>query len=101
MAQPIYKMFYARMKEAWFQLSKEEQNALFTKMEETMKNVGGKQVIICNSYWSSEKWWFWGVEEYPTIEAVQDYAKFLIDLDWVRYCDSETLLGIQDMPPQA
>ena len=93
MAGPVYKMFYARMKEAWFQLSKEERDSLFGKIEEAMKKVGGKPMIICNSSWSSEKWWFWGVEEYPSIEAVQEHTNLLNEMEWLRYVDSETLLG--------
>jgi len=93
MAGPVYKMFYARMKEAWYQLSKEQRDAIFAQMEETMKKVGGKPMVICDSSWSSEKWQFWGVEEYPSIEAVQEYANCLSELDWFRYCDSEILLG--------
>lgn len=93
MAGPVYKMFYMRLKEPWFQLSKEEQDALFAKMEEEFKKVGGKSMLMCNSSWSSEKWWYWGVEEYPSIEAVQEYDRCLNDLQWFRYCDSETLLG--------
>ena len=93
MAGPVYKMFHARMTEAWFQLSKEERDALFGKLEEAMKKAGGKSMIICDSSWNSEKWWFWGVEEYPNIEAVQEYAHALSELDWLRYCDSEILLG--------
>ena len=97
MAQPVYKMFYARMKEAWYQLSKEEQDLLFGKLEAALKQVGGKSVITCDSTWSSEKWLFWGVEEFPSIEAIQEHAELLGDLNWFRYCDSETLLGA-DLP---
>jgi uncharacterized protein DUF6616 len=93
MAGPVYKMFYARMKEAWFQLSKEERDSLFGKIEEAMDKVGGKSMITCDSTWTSEKWWFWGVEEFPSIEAIQEHAKLLAELNWFRYCDSETLLG--------
>jgi len=93
MAGPVYKMFYARWKEAWFQLSKEEQQSLFEKIEEAMKKVGGKSMLICDSSWTSEQWWFWGVEEYPNIEAVQEYANLLNEIGWLRYVDSETLLG--------
>jgi hypothetical protein len=93
MAGPIYKMFYLRMKEAWFQLSKEEQDAIFVKMDEAMKSVGGTSMLMCESAWNSEKWWYWGVEEFPNIEAVQEYARCLGELDWFRYCESETLLG--------
>ena len=93
MAGPVYKTFYARWKEAWFQLSKEEQDSLFEKIQAAMKKVGGKSMLICDSSWSSEKWWFWGVEEYPNIEAVQEYANMLNEMGWLRYVDSETLLG--------
>ena len=101
MAGPIYKMFYARMKEPWFQLSKEEQDGLFARLNEAMQSVGGKSMLICDSTWNSEKWWFWGVEEYPTLEAVQEYARCLVEIDWLRYCDSETLLGTQMQPDTA
>lgn len=93
MAGPIYKMFRADAKEAWYQLSKDEQDAMFAKVDEARKSVGGKVIIYCNSAWHSEKWLFWGVEEFPSIEAVQEYAKCLEDLNWFRYADSDVLLG--------
>ena len=93
MAGAIYKMFRARWKEAWFQLSKEEQDSIFGKVEAGIKKVGVKSMLTCDSSWNSEKWWFWGVEEYPSIEAVQEYANILNDIGWLRYVDSETLLG--------
>jgi hypothetical protein len=93
MTQPIYKMYYLRQKEAWFQLTKEEQDQLLGKVEETLKQVGGKTIVFCDSGWASEKWWYWGVEEYPSLEAVQEHARLLTELNWMRYCDSEILLG--------
>lgn len=94
MAGPVHKMFYLRFTEAWFQLSQEEQDQLLSKVGDALKKVGGKPVIMCNSSWASEKWWFWGVEEFPSIEAVQEHTKLLTELNWMRYCQSETLLGI-------
>jgi len=93
MAEPVYKMFHARWTEAWYQLSQEQRDAIFEKMNETAKRIGAKQVLVCDSSWNSEKWLFWGVEEYPNVEAVQEYTKLLVEIDWFRYCDSETLLG--------
>lgn len=93
MTGPIYKMFHARWTEAWYQLSKEQQEAMFAKMTETGERLGAKQMLICNSSWNSEKWLFWGVEEYPNLEALQEYTNCLVELDWFRYCESETLLG--------
>ena len=93
MAGPVYKMFRARWKEAWFALSKEEQDALTAKVVDALKQAGGKSLVFCDSRWSSEQWWGFGVEEFPDIEAVQQHIKLLEELHWMRYVESETLLG--------
>ena len=93
MAGPVYRMFRARGKEAWFALSREEQDGLTTQVIDRLKQAGGKEVIFCNSTWSSEQWWGFGVEEFPDLEAVQLHTKLLTELDWMRYVESETLLG--------
>ena len=98
MAGPIYKMFYSRMKEPWFQLSPTDQQTLFTKVNAAMKSVGGTSTLLCDSSWASEKWVTWGVEEFPSLEAVQEYARCLVELEWFRYCEAETLLGTPMQP---
>ena len=100
MAGPVYKMFRARMKEAWYQLSKEQQGAIDEKMSEAVARLGVKRVVVCDSSWYSEQWPFWGVEEFPSMEAVQEYASCLVEMDWFRYCDAETMLGT-GVPPEA
>ena len=101
MTGPIYKMFHARWTEAWYQLSQEQRDAMFAKMNETAERVGIKSVIICDSSWNSDKWLFWGVEEYPDMQAIQEYTKCLTELDWFRYVDAETLLGTKWQPEPA
>ncbi len=93
MSEPIYKVWRTGVKEAWYQLSKEEQEALFARNEEARKSVGGKTIIFCRSGWSSEHWLFCGVEEFPSMEAVQEFAKCLEDLNWFRYFEADVLLG--------
>ena len=93
MAGSVFKSFRLRFKEPWFQLSKAEQDALLGKLGEAMTKVGGKTVIMCESGWVSEQWWYWGVEEFPSAEAVQEHTRLLAELNWMRYCDSDTLLG--------
>ena len=96
MAGSVFKSFRLRFKEPWFQLSKEEQDQLLAKVGDALTKVGGKPMILCNSSWASEKWWYWGVEEFPSIEAIQEHTKLLAELNWMRYCQSETLLGTVD-----
>ena len=98
MAQPIYKLFMGRFLEAWYQLSEQEQNSLVAKLNEALEKVGGKQPILCDSSWSSDQWSFCGMEEFPSIAAVQKYTAALRELNWLRYCDSTNVLGTKWEP---
>ena len=91
----VYKLFLVRPTEAWYQLSEEEQTDLMDKVSELLERAGGKTVISCDSGWSSEQWPFFGVEEFPDIEAVQKHTEELNEVDWFRYGESMTLLGLK------
>jgi hypothetical protein len=91
----IYKMFMFRPSEAWYQLSKDAQAELLGKVNAALIQVGGKRIIACDSSWASEEWHAFGVEEFPTIEAVQAHTKLLTELDLYHYIVSTTLLGTE------
>jgi hypothetical protein len=93
MAQPIYKLWQGRFTEAWHQLSEQEQQRLMAAVMEALKTVGAKDLVTCDASWSSERWPFFGVVEYPDLEAVQRHDQILTDLKWLRYIDSRTTLG--------
>ena len=92
MAQ-VYQLFMMKRTEAWYQLSQEEQDGLNAKMSESLKELGVKPVVLCDSSWSSEQWPFFGVLEFPDIEAVQKHRADMNKLGWSRYVDSITVLG--------
>jgi hypothetical protein len=93
MATPIYKFFKVRPTEAFYALSQEDQQKLFAKIGELLNSVGGKVVISCNSGWANEEWPYFGVEEFPDIEAIQRLYDLQQDAEWFRYVEAETLLG--------
>ena len=93
MAGPVYQFYMGKATEAWYQLSKEEQDKLMAKVRDCLVQVGGKSILMCNSVWASEQTQFWGVEEFPDIEAVQKLAQLHEELNWYRYVDSKTILG--------
>ena len=95
MAKAVYKLFLARPTEAWHQLSQQEQEDLFAKVNKALEDVGGTRTILCNSAWSSERWTFFGVEEFPSIEAQQRHTELLSEFNWGRYLDSLTVLGTE------
>ena len=93
MSQPIYKFFTGRFLPDWYQLSKEEQESLLDKLHEALQKLGGKTIIHCNTYWSSDQWMWAGVEEFPNLEAVQKYMATLQELNWARYAAGSNVLG--------
>jgi hypothetical protein len=70
--------------------------------DEAFEKAGAKRPIICDSSWSSDQWSFAGVEEFPNIEAVQNYMAALNELNWFRYVEATSILGTKfesKLPP--
>ena len=93
MKKPIYKLFLGKMTEAWYQLSEEKQHDLLAKVNGVVEQAGGKRLIMCDPFWSTEQWHYWGVDEFPDIEAVIKHTQLLSDLNWDRYVETMTVLG--------
>jgi hypothetical protein len=94
MSKPIYLLVIGKgWTEAWYQLSKEEQNSLWSKTQEVHKRAGAKWLILCNSRWADEGIFDWGVIEYPDMEAYLKKVEELERLDWWRYFSAKTILG--------
>ncbi len=93
MATEVYKHFFAKWTEAWYELTPEEQRVLLDKVNAARAKFDGQVIVFCQSAWCSEEWLVWGVEKFPNIEALQGYAEALNEFDWLRYVDSKTILG--------
>jgi hypothetical protein len=66
---------------------------MFSKGEEAMKQVGGKTLVLCSSGWATEECQFFGIDQFPDIEAAQKHADLLFEMNWYRYVDSRSTLG--------
>ena len=95
MSKPIYKVFLINLKEAYHELSPEEQKKLGEKSFQALEEVGGERVIACDSAWCSENYLGWGVEKFPDIEAVHKHTELLSKLNWFRYFESASYLGTE------
>ena len=94
MPKPIYLLVLGQgHTEAWHQLSKEQQDELWAKVEEVDKRAGAKWLIACNSRWADESLFDWVVIEYPNIDAYQQKVVELEQLQWWRYFSAKTILG--------
>lgn len=91
----IYKSFYGKAKAAYYQVSEEERNNILAKLDERLEQVGGKRLVFCNARWWSDQWQWFGLEEFPDIEAVQKYTQYEEELNLFRYIESVSMLGTE------
>jgi hypothetical protein len=101
MAQPIYKLWQGRFTEAWHELPDQDQQRLLGQVQEALSTAGGRELVICSAAWSNERWPFFGVEEFPDVDAVQRHEDILTGLDWGRYIESQSILGTELVLPGA
>lgn len=94
MSKPVYLLVLGKnFTEAYYQLSKQQQDELWAKAREADERAGGKWLIFCNSRWADEELFDWGVIEYPDMEAYQKKVEELETLNWWRYISTKTVLG--------
>jgi hypothetical protein len=94
MSKPVYLLVIGKgFTEAYYQLSKEEQDKLWFKVIEVDKQAGAKWQILCDSRWADEETDNWGVIEYPDMESYQNKVAELEKLGWWRYYSAKTILG--------
>jgi hypothetical protein len=99
MARKIYKLVLMRgYTEAYYQLSPEEKQKLSDEMEKAVFAAAGAKVItpFCNCRWSTDQYATFFVMEYPDVEAAIADTAGVDKLDWYRYVQAETILGIDE-----
>jgi hypothetical protein len=101
MSTPIYLLVLGRgFTEAWHQLSKDEQDDLWAKVQDVEQRAGSRWLILCDSRWADEDLFDWGVLEYPDMDAYRRKVAEMEELNWWRYwSSSKTVLGTKmDVP---
>ncbi len=95
MAGPLYKLFLAKKTAAWDELSPDEQTALIARVNAALERVGAKRLVLgyCDPSATPEHWTFFGVEEFPTREALHEHSAILSELNWPRYSEGMAVEG--------
>jgi hypothetical protein len=92
MSQPYISITAVKRSEAWYQLSKAEQEALQAKVLAHREQVGGvKNITVCKAV--NAEWDFLIVDEYTDIDMIQKLDDLDAELNWRRYWDGISLLG--------
>ena len=92
--KPIIRLFFAKMKREFIDLPEDEKIVFMHKDRKNLDELGMKAVSMIDCSWSNEEWDYIGVEEWPTMEAIEKREQFEKDeLKVYRYVDSKTYLG--------
>ena len=90
----IIRLMFAKIKEAYHKLSEEEQQEFMRKDREKLEELGYKLHFMIDCSWSNEEWQFIGVEEWPSMEAIEKIEKFHEEeLEVSKYVEYKTYLG--------
>ena len=99
MAKPIYMMWRNQETAAFWQLTEEQRNTLRARVREALDKVGVKSIIFLDPFWSTERWSFAGVVEFPDIDALQEYERILQEIGHAQYMVSEVMLATKFEEP--
>ena len=96
MSLPIVQLILIRgYTEAYYQLSDEEQEKLWTQVYNVITASGAKAIgPKYNTRWSNDTYAEFFMLEHPTIEAAIAYTSGIEQLELFRYVDRQSILGI-------
>ena len=95
--RPIIRLYFAKIKEAFYKLSEERKKKFMLKDCKNLDELECKILMMFYCRWSNEECNFFGVEEWPSIEALEERAKFEYEeLEAYRYVESKTYLGTRE-----
>jgi hypothetical protein len=90
----IIRIMFVKLKEAYFKLSEAEQQEFMRKDREKMEELGYKLHLMLDCSWSSDEWQFIGIEEWPSMESIEEISKFHEEeLKVSKYGEYKTYLG--------
>lgn len=98
MSEPIVSVWWTKPLPAFSVLSQAEQNLLMGQVTQIQKNVGSRRIVDCRCEWSSERWMYFGAEEFPDAQSLMKFKRQLADLGWYNHIDSQILLGTAQGP---
>lgn len=93
MTKPIYKLWMVEPKSSWHQLSPAEKEHHLDQVRGALEEVGAKSIVTVKSAWYDEQWQYFGLEEFPDVEAVRKFVDQLQEMGHYRYFRTKGLMG--------
>ena len=93
----IVRLFLAKMKPAFFELSESERNAFMAKDRANLDALGMKAIAMIQCGDMDNEWDYIGVEDWPSMDAIEESEDFENNvLQIYRYVTYKIHLGIEE-----
>ena len=93
-AEPVIRIYFAKMKDAFGALTDREKMDFMRRDRENLDSLGMKAVTMIDCSWSTGEWDYIGVEQWPSMDAIEKRKTFeQEELEVSRYVESKTILG--------
>lgn len=93
---PIIRLFFARMKPAFFQLSDKERRQFMARDRANLDALGMKAICMIDCTKSGSDWDYIGVESWPSAKALKERERFESDeLHIAQYVEHKVELGVE------
>ena len=90
----IIRLFFAKMKKTFLELPEEEKVAFMKKDRKNLDELGMKAITMINCAGFNQEWDYIGVEQWPSLEAIEKREKFENEeLNVSEYVESKTYRG--------
>lgn len=93
---PIVRLFFAKMKPAFFQLSEEERRQFMVRDRANLDALGMTAISMIDCTAGDDEWDYIGVESWPSMKAVEERERFENEeLQISRYVEYKVHLGVE------
>ncbi len=90
----IIRILFAKIKPAFNELTEEEQQEFMAKDRAKLEELGYKLHFMVDCTGSDDEWHYFGVEEWPSMDAIKEIEKFHEEeLDVSKYAEYKTIMG--------
>jgi len=90
----VYRVYLSRLTDYGHSLSKDQLNEVWALGRDALNRAGGRMLLNGYMRWNNEEWESFGVERFPSHEAVLSYSQFLSVSGWYHVSAARSFLGI-------
>jgi hypothetical protein len=95
--KPVVRLFFAKMRQAFFDLSEDERTEFMRTDRENLEALGMKAISMINCSQFTSEWDYIGIEEWPSLEAIKERECFESDeLEVSKFVEFQIYLGVPE-----